>query len=187
MWLLPGGGVQAGESLVRALRRELWEETGLFPDGVEVPLEGPVAIVDSIAPERGAYRKHVVHVIFAADVTGSLEDVVSQDDAVRGHRAFLMRELDTDGAPSADHSASCSAGSRAIRRSTSARCGSRSRRIRHALGTVRSPRVRISSLRSQRVVGRGAPQESALSASAAPPRPLRSDPKRLRLELVGER
>ena len=43
VWLLPGGGVQGGESLVRALRRELWEETGLFPDGVEVPLEGPVA------------------------------------------------------------------------------------------------------------------------------------------------
>ena len=41
-----------------------------------------------------AYRKHVVHVVFAADVTGSLEGVVSQDDAVRGHRAFLMRELD---------------------------------------------------------------------------------------------
>ena len=33
--------------------------------------------------------------IFAADVTGSLEDVASQDDAVRGHRAFLMRELDS--------------------------------------------------------------------------------------------
>ena len=30
-----------------------------------------------------------MHVIFAADVTGSLEDVVSHDDAVRGHRAFL--------------------------------------------------------------------------------------------------
>jgi hypothetical protein len=28
-------------------------------------------------------------------VTGSLEDVVSQDDAVRGHRAFLVRELET--------------------------------------------------------------------------------------------
>jgi ADP-ribose pyrophosphatase YjhB (NUDIX family) len=94
VWLLPGGGVQAGENLVRALTRELWEETGLFPDGAEVPLEGPVAIVDSISPENAAYRKHVVHVIFAADVTGSLEDVVSKDDAVRGHRAFLMRELD---------------------------------------------------------------------------------------------
>lgn len=94
VWLLPGGGVRLGESLVRALQRELWEETGLFPDGTEVPLEGPVAIVDSISPQTGFYRKHVVHVIFAADVTGSLEDVVSQDDAVRGHRAFRMRELD---------------------------------------------------------------------------------------------
>lgn len=94
-WLLPGGGVRVGESLVVALRRELWEETGLFPGGVEVPLEGPVAIVDSISPARSLVRKHVVHVIFAADVSGSLEEVVSQDDAVRGHRAFLLRELDS--------------------------------------------------------------------------------------------
>lgn len=93
-WLLPGGGVRIGESLVSALRRELWEETGLFPEGTEVPLEGPVAIVDSISPEPSSTRKHVIHVIFAADVSGSLEDVVSQDDAVRGHRAFLLRELD---------------------------------------------------------------------------------------------
>jgi 8-oxo-dGTP diphosphatase len=95
VWLLPGGGVRLGESLVAALRRELWEETGLFDDGMEVPLEGPVAIIDSISPDAATYRKHVVHVVFAADVTGSLEDVVSQDDAVRGHRAFLMRELDS--------------------------------------------------------------------------------------------
>jgi hypothetical protein len=54
-----------------------------------------VAIVDSIAPPSSPNRKHVVHVIFAADVTGSLEGVVSQDDAVRGHRAFLLRELET--------------------------------------------------------------------------------------------
>lgn len=94
VWLLPGGGVKPGESLLRALERELWEETGLFPDGFDVPLEGPVAIVDSIAPEGTSARKHVVHVIFAADVSGTLEDVVSRDDAVRGHRAFLVRELD---------------------------------------------------------------------------------------------
>jgi 8-oxo-dGTP diphosphatase len=95
VWLLPGGGVQAGENLVRALRRELWEETGLFPASAEVPLEGPVAIVESISPDLDAYRKHVVHIIFAADVSGSLEDVASRDLAVRGHRAFGVDELDS--------------------------------------------------------------------------------------------
>jgi ADP-ribose pyrophosphatase YjhB (NUDIX family) len=94
-WLLPGGGVRTGESLLRALQRELWEETGLFPQGTEVPLEGPVALVDSIAPPSSLRRKHVVHVIFAADVSGSLEDVTSQDEAVRGHRAFRLAELDS--------------------------------------------------------------------------------------------
>ena len=95
VWLLPGGGVRGGESLLRALQRELWEETGLFPTGTEVPLEGPVALVDSIAPASSTTRKHVVHVIFAADVSGSLEDVTSQDTAVRGHRAFRLQELDS--------------------------------------------------------------------------------------------
>jgi 8-oxo-dGTP diphosphatase len=95
IWLLPGGGVRTGESLLRALQRELWEETGLFPAGSEVPLEGPVALVDSIAPGSSLVRKHVVHVIFAADVSGSLEDVTSQDTAVSNHRAFRLSELDT--------------------------------------------------------------------------------------------
>jgi 8-oxo-dGTP diphosphatase len=95
IWLLPGGGVRTGESLLRALQRELWEETGLFPAGSEVPLEGPVALVDSIAPDSSFVRKHVVHIIFAADVSGSLEDVTSQDTAVSNHRAFRLSELDS--------------------------------------------------------------------------------------------
>ena len=94
-WLLPGGGVRVGESLISALRRELWEETGLFPEGTEVPLEGPVAIVDSIAPLRSFASKHVVHIIFAGDLGGrSLERVTSQDAAVRGHRLFGVTDLD---------------------------------------------------------------------------------------------
>jgi ADP-ribose pyrophosphatase YjhB (NUDIX family) len=91
-WLLPGGGVNSGESLVDALHRELAEELGIKED---IPFEGPVAIVDSIAPVRSFAAKHVVHIIFAGDLGGrSLETVTSQDAAVRGHRLFEVQDLD---------------------------------------------------------------------------------------------
>ena len=90
-WLLPGGGVHSGESLVTALYRELAEEVGLS----QVPVEGPVAIVDSIAPARRFTSRHVVHIIFAGDLGDrSLDSVASQDAAVRGHRLFSLPELD---------------------------------------------------------------------------------------------
>ena len=78
---------------MNALHRELAEEVGIR---LELPLEGPVAIVDSIAPQRSFAAKHVVHIIFAGDLGGrSLETVTSQDAAVRGHRLFGVDELET--------------------------------------------------------------------------------------------
>ena len=71
-WLLPGGGVEEGESMHEALLRELDEECSLR----SVRLEGPIAIAESIAPANERPRKHVVHLIFAGTVA---------DDQFFGH------------------------------------------------------------------------------------------------------
>jgi ADP-ribose pyrophosphatase YjhB (NUDIX family) len=91
-WLLPGGGVDGGESLAEALWRELSEEIGI---NETVSLEGPIAVAESIAPKWTPEERHVVHIIFAADLSHrSLEDVETHDIAIRGARLFSLDDLD---------------------------------------------------------------------------------------------
>lgn len=73
-WLLPGGGVEYGESLHEAVRREAAEETGLDVDVGDV-----VLIWESLPPDRS---RHGVNICFRATVLGG-ELRTQTDDRLR--------------------------------------------------------------------------------------------------------
>ena len=86
-WLLPGGGVEEGEQLEEAVRREFAEECGLTPTAVH----GPIALAETIPPEDAVSGRHILHMIFAIDtMPREAEQLVSEDEAVIGH-AFVDR------------------------------------------------------------------------------------------------
>lgn len=60
--LLPGGGVEPGETIGGTLTREVAEETGL-----QCRISRPLFISDSIDPRGG---RHVVNLVFLAERTG---------------------------------------------------------------------------------------------------------------------
>ena len=60
-WLLPGGGVEVGETMREAAVREVREETGHTTDAGQL-----LVICEAIQPAG----RHIINVVFAGTVTG---------------------------------------------------------------------------------------------------------------------
>jgi len=83
-WLMPGGGLEAAESIEECIKREMLEETGY-----EVEPGKLVFTSETLYPGR---ERHIVHMNFLATITGG-NPRKPDDERVAEHRFVSLEEF----------------------------------------------------------------------------------------------
>jgi 8-oxo-dGTP diphosphatase len=85
-WLVPGGGVDPGETMVEASARELREETGY-----DVEVGRLVVLCEAIDPNPGG--RHIVNAVYAGTVREGELSVGLNDKALREAKWLPVEDL----------------------------------------------------------------------------------------------
>ncbi len=78
-WLVPGGGVDVGETMVSAASRELLEETGY-----DVEIGRLLLVCEAIDPKPGG--RHIINAVYAGTLRGGTLAVGQDDKSLRDAR-----------------------------------------------------------------------------------------------------
>ena len=84
-WLLPGGGIEFGESAEDALKREIKEELNLEIRNISFLL-----LNESIDPEG---KRHLIQLVFKAETKKAIPHISEKEKAITGFGYFPLSAL----------------------------------------------------------------------------------------------